>query len=352
MDTINQPYEFNGKIYKTLTAAKSARTRWRNKKIKDLSQREQTEDVINKIKKITDRIVKEKQDKKDELKRKKEFQKLGFNLYEETTKKSQKERLKLRKKKYKKNKKDTKDIDFQTKDLLKKYETIALGGRITENYLYENLNNYETRNNIINSNIMNQLYKAQKEKLLLKTQLTLKFIVRDEKLQIEYSRYATSLLFNINTKNDILNLIDNLMIEYERVLEQINIASNLTFKGFEVLIIRSSRQTRKEYRQTMAGNYIELSEEIKKSKGVMNIKNIDNKCVEYCLIAFRYQNQIKSKDTSNPNIYKKYFQFIKSPENQKYPINIEEDIPKYEELNDIKIAIYKIKHEQFLLHFK
>ena len=84
----------------------------------------------------------------------------------------------------------------------------------------------------------------------------------------------------------------------------------------------------------------------------MNIKNIDNKCVEYCLIAFRYQNQIKSKDTSNPNIYKKYFQFIKSPENQKYPINIEEDMPKYEELNDIKIVVYKIKQEQFLLHFK
>ena len=145
MDIINQPYEFNGKIYKTLTAAKSARTRWRNKKIKDLSQREQTEDVINKIKKITDRIVKEKQDKKDELKRKKEFQKLGFNLYEETTKKSQKERLKLRKQEYKKNKKDIKDIDFQTKDLLRKYETKALGGRITENYLHKNLNNYEKR---------------------------------------------------------------------------------------------------------------------------------------------------------------------------------------------------------------
>ena len=203
MDTINQPYEFNEKIYKTLTAAKSARTRWRNKKIKDLSQREQTEDVINKIKKITDKITKEKQDKKDELKRKKEFQKLGFNVYEETTKKSQKERLKLRKQEYKKNKKDIKDIDFQTKDLLRKYETKALGGRITENYLYENLNNYEMRNNIINSNIMNQLYKAQKDKLLLKTQLTLKFIVRDEKEQTEYSRYATSLLFNINTKKDI-----------------------------------------------------------------------------------------------------------------------------------------------------
>jgi hypothetical protein len=61
----------------------------------------------------------------------------------------------------------------------------------------------------------------------------------------------------------------------------------------------------------MAGNYIELSDEIKKSKGVMNIKNIDNKCVEYCLIAFRYQNQIKSKDTSNPNIYKNIFNLLK-----------------------------------------
>jgi hypothetical protein len=49
MDTINQPYEFNGKIYKTLTAAKSARTRYRNKKIKALLQQEQTEKTINKI---------------------------------------------------------------------------------------------------------------------------------------------------------------------------------------------------------------------------------------------------------------------------------------------------------------
>ena len=90
MDTINQPYEFNGKIYKTLTAAKSARTRYRNKKIKELLQQEQTEKTINKLKKITDKITKEKQDKKDELKRKKEFQKLGFNIYNETTKKHQK----------------------------------------------------------------------------------------------------------------------------------------------------------------------------------------------------------------------------------------------------------------------
>ena len=148
MDTINQQHEFNGKIYKTLTSAKSARTRYRNKKIKELLQQEQTETIVNKIKKITDKINKEKQDKKDELKRKKELQNLGFNIYQETTKKSQEERLKLRKKEYKKNKKDIKDIDFKTKDLLRKYETKALGGRITENYLYDNLNNYENRNNI------------------------------------------------------------------------------------------------------------------------------------------------------------------------------------------------------------
>ena len=64
-------------------------------------------------------------------------------------KKTPEERLKLRKKEYKKNKKEIKDIDFQTKDLLRKYETKALGGRITENYLYDNLNNYQNRNNII-----------------------------------------------------------------------------------------------------------------------------------------------------------------------------------------------------------
>jgi hypothetical protein len=27
-------------------------------------------------------------------------------------------------------------------------------------------------------------------------------------------------------------------------------------------------------------------------------------------------------------------------------------MPKYEELNDIQIVVYKIKNEQFLLHFK
>ena len=47
MDTINQQHEFNGKIYKTLTSAKSARTRYRNKKIKELLQQEQTETIVS-----------------------------------------------------------------------------------------------------------------------------------------------------------------------------------------------------------------------------------------------------------------------------------------------------------------
>ena len=358
MSDNNIPYEYKNKIYKTKASALAAQTRDRKKKIKRLEALEKTQEVEDKIRDIKDKIANDKSkretERKEVAKQKRLLQKLGFPNYIETTqtKKTQKQRIKDRNKKKQKLEKQLKDVNFQTKQLddRKTYHRKALGGRITENYLKVSLDDYEVRNNIIRAKLSLDVMKAQKKGLKLLTTLTLEFIVKNLTNDREEVRYASSIVFNINTVNDIDNLINDLMKSFILVLDQVKNASNLVFVGFKQLKIISTRQTKKEYKK--AGNYIELNDEIKKSKGVMNIKNLDERCLEYCLIAFRYNNQIKSKDTSNPKIYKKYFDFIKIPENQQYPINIEEDIPKYERLNDIRIIVYVIKNKQFIPYFK
>ena len=382
-EQIQQGFIYHNKTYKTLAYAQSAKIKSTKKKIHDLMyekifirdviEKQRMENRITKTQNKLDKAINEREiTREKQQKEKKRIQKLNrinakffTNNFDVENNAQQKltldERLIRRNRAIEENKIPINGLNFQEKkDIRRVYEVRALGGRITENYFEDenilNGNRYVERNEIIKANIMNQLYKAQNEKMLLKAQLTLKFIVEltQDGETFELIKYATSTMFIINTKNDILNLIVNLMEEFERAINNLG-HSSLKFKKFTQLIIRTSKQTRKEHinlMKTLAGNYIELSEEIKKSQGVSNIKNLDDKCLEYCLIAFRYKNQIKSKDTSNPNIYKKYFQFIKSPENQKYPISIEDDVPKYEELNDIKIVVYKLNNGNFLPFFK
>jgi len=385
-ENIQQSFIYKNKTYRTLGFAQAARIRSINKDIYDLSIRNIFTNDVNEKQRIKNKIIKRekklkeainereqtREEKQKETRKKQKQNRMNAqffkNNFEVENNAPQKltldERLVRRNRAIEENKIPLNNLNFQEKrDFRRVYEIRALGGRITENYINDeemlNAKGFIERNEIIKANIMNQLYRSQNDKMILKAQLTLKFIIiipdgGEEGEPIEKIAYASSTMFIINTKNDINNLIINLKKEFERAMDSIG-HSGAIFKKFTQLIIRTAKQTRKDHlklMKTLAGNYIELSEEIKKSQGVSNIKNLDDKCLEYCLIAFRYKNQIKSKDTSNPNIYKKYFQFIKSPENQQYPISIEDDVPKYEVLNDIKIVVYKLNNGQFLPFFK
>ena len=299
----------------------------------------------------------DKEQSKLEQKLIREQKKLGLPNYviDETKpiQKSQKHRLKMRNKEQKRNKKDIEKVDYQTRELERYKQNTAFGKRIKEDYIYGN----EKIKNILEVNqeplitiMENNLYEAQRQKMKMLTQLTLKMVMfqhDDDDEPNEIDVYANTSVKNISNKQDIKNLIEELYDEIEIAIGNLK-GSFWVFGRYKKLTVRIGKQTNKVY----AGSFIELSPEIKGSQGCVNIKNMDNKCLEYCLIRFTYQNQIKSKNTSNPSIYNKYFKFIKVPENQVYPIDIEEDIPKYEVLNDVKIIVYVIKNKQFLQFFK
>ena len=76
---------------------------------------------------------------------------------------------------------------------------------------------------------------------------------------------------------------------------------------------------------------------------VVNFKNMDDDmCLNYVIIGSRYYSKITHKEKNNVRHYKPYFDELRTPENQKYPINVEIDIPKYEELNNIKINVWEL----------
>ena len=62
-------------------------------------------------------------------------------------------------------------------------------------------------------------------------------------------------------------------------------------------------------------------------------------CIIYCLLAYKYYDTITHNKKSETSTYKKYFDEIIQPKNITYPINLQEDIPKFEKLNKIKINV-------------
>ena len=73
----------------------------------------------------------------------------------------------------------------------------------------------------------------------------------------------------------------------------------------------------------------------------MNIKNkSDDLCTIWCLLAHKYYQTINHNKKSEVRTYKKYFDEIIQPEDIKYPIDIQNDIPKFEKLNNIKINVF------------
>ena len=76
-------------------------------------------------------------------------------------------------------------------------------------------------------------------------------------------------------------------------------------------------------------------------KCCVNIKNTDDKCIMWCYLAFKHYDEVTDKN--NGDSTKGYNKWIKEWNEQMsitYPINLDKDLPKLEELNNIKINVY------------
>ena len=98
------------------------------------------------------------------------------------------------------------------------------------------------------------------------------------------------------------------------------------------------------YNPTGISSYIPTPKAIATKKAVVNVQNEHNKkCFEYSVLAALYHDDIIHKQKSVKTWqYNKYLG--KVLKGCKEPMTID-DIPHFETLNDISIAVYRIKHD-------
>ncbi len=114
----------------------------------------------------------------------------------------------------------------------------------------------------------------------------------------------------------------------------------LNFEAFSFSILPSLPMT-----SFSGGSFIELPDEIKKTRACVNIKNTDDRCLLYCLSAFDHYEDEKHKnrkDKNNPSMYEEYMHEIKIPDKLVFPIDVSKDIPKFEQLNHKQINVFQL----------
>jgi hypothetical protein len=94
------------------------------------------------------------------------------------------------------------------------------------------------------------------------------------------------------------------------------------------------------------GSFFKLPEHLELKRACINIKNTkDDKCFIWALLAYKHYTENPKTNKDSLMYYKEFEHEIIKPEGQTFPINIKIDIPKFEELNNIKINVYEYIEE-------
>ena len=94
----------------------------------------------------------------------------------------------------------------------------------------------------------------------------------------------------------------------------------------------------------IGGSYIPLPEFIQNKRACVNIKNTDEKCFIWSLLAYKYYSTFKKGCGLKSYEYKKYEKDIIEPEGVTYPVEID-FMPEFERLNNLKINIFQLVDE-------
>ena len=153
---INPLFNFNNKTYKTLSGAKSARTRYIKKRINELRKTlvidengTENERITRKITKLENQLISDKNEAKKKQKEnrlKAQFFKNNFEIENNAPQKLTIDERRIRRNRaIEENRIPINGLNFQEKrDIRRVYEVRALGGRITENYINDRLHGITT----------------------------------------------------------------------------------------------------------------------------------------------------------------------------------------------------------------
>lgn len=153
--------------------------------------------------------------------------------------------------------------------------------------------------------------------------------------------YFNSEISVLTSVKRIDTIINEIIEKFMNDIEQMNIrGSGGAFAGIIKTEVKMSKS-----KNIFGGSYVELPEKIKNKQACINIKNDDDKCFLWSLLAFKHYDEIKSKSKNEVRHYKKYVDTIKLPEYVSYPVETQV-ISMWEEANNIKINVFTLDESQ------
>ena len=170
-----------------------------------------------------------------------------------------------------------------------------------------------------------------------------------ETLQVKFIKFSNGQKTEkngfFNSKADLIinntNIQSSLQISKQYIL---NIISQWVSEGsgWTVESIESHHLNIANYSPLKGSSYIELPPEIKKSKGLINIKNEDNECFRWCHI-----RHLNPQNKNPQRITKTDKNFIKQLDysNIEFPVTVKQ-INKIEKQNNIRINLFGYEEKQ------
>ena len=170
-----------------------------------------------------------------------------------------------------------------------------------------------------------------------------------ETLQVKFIKFSNGQKTEkngfFNSKADLIinntNIQSSLLISKQHIL---NLISQWVSEGsgWTVESIESHHLNIANYSPLKGSSYIELPPEIKKSKGLINIKNEDNECFRWCHI-----RHLNPQNKNPQRITKTDKNFIKQLDysNIEFPVTVKQ-INKIEKQNNIRINLFGYEEKQ------
>lgn len=214
-----------------------------------------------------------------------------------------------------------------------RYHRKALGNAFED---VEIRNNIKSNNivNIINDTILHKLIHYDKTKNL-NINLFIGFKMKRKGKKCDFGFNSIN-VERFRSPSQIKQWVEEEMVNFENRIE--NLAeSDFVLSKFSKINVQFS-QTNK----IRGGSFIELPEWIKLNHSCVNIKNTDDKCIHYALVASQVYDTLTRKDKNMTIAYKNFMDVIKLPNDIQFPIDTLTDIPKIERLNDMKINVYHL----------
>ena len=294
----------------------------------------------NEKKKVLDQVVKAKQFKKQYRNEFKNYI-LRNDLISDSTRKSSESRRKERF-----GELDNTRIVEHMRTKHRREHLRGLGDAFKEIYFHDDVNDNEKMRRTLNQKIQKELIESNKKKKSLHVHMEIMYEMTTKEGEI-VTRYYRNLLHSVPSMNVINTIINDFYEGYEESKDVSQNRSNLIFNKIKKITLRTTMLNRR-----VGGSHLPLSQSVANSKSCINVRNTDDRCLEYSLLAYKCYDKVSINGKTNPNVYHKYYNEIKIPENQQYPIDIIEDIPKYEDLNKLRIMVYVIRDGLFHIEYK